>query len=99
MILPKFMLWKTDIDLFGPCESRVHSGSENIYHSNSRKICLKYKFCTMWESVKDIHTPGGGGVCPKRTIVDKGKGGGLPNCVRTLFQDIHYETWICFVLE
>ena len=30
-----------------PRASRVHSGSENIYHSNCRKICLKYKFCTM----------------------------------------------------
>ena len=31
-----------------PCESRHHSASENVCHTNIRKVCLNYKFCTMW---------------------------------------------------
>ena len=41
----KFMLWegKKLIFWYSPSESRVHSGSQNIYHSNSRKTCLKFE--------------------------------------------------------
>ena len=30
-----------------PCESRLHSASENVYHINIRMVCLNYNFCTM----------------------------------------------------
>ena len=36
-------------------ENRVHSGSENIDHSNSRKICLNYICCTMCSLIEKVN--------------------------------------------
>ena len=39
-----------------PRESRLHSAPENECHTAGRKICLKYKFCTMFSQlfVRDV---------------------------------------------
>ena len=50
-----------------PCESRLHSASENVCHTNIRKVCLNYKFCTMcvWSKTTLITSSvGGSGVDP-----------------------------------
>ena len=39
---PSWIYWHS------PCESRVHSGSENGYDTHIGKVCLNYLFCTMW---------------------------------------------------
>ena len=43
-------------------------------------------------SIKDVYTPGGGGVCQKCTIVDKGEGGGTELCTYTFFKLFITET-------
>ena len=37
-----------------PRESRLHSAPENVCHTAGRKICLKYKFCTMCQGLWHI---------------------------------------------
>ena len=46
---PSWFIWHI------PCESRVHSTSENVCHTNVRKVCLNYMFCTMWWLIRFQH--------------------------------------------